>query len=132
MIVKKSCYRVKKVTFERITTEYYTVPKTDYLEQLLSKYKESNSICYSLNERQLLLYIVNKAIENNGDLYSGELCFELKQNIKLKKTRLIKSHFNSISNEYQKYGIKISQRQYFHRLVLGFLVANISEVSTKA
>ncbi len=115
------------MNFERITTEYYTVPKTEHLNKLLSEYKKINSTCCSLNERQLLLYITNKAIEDKADLYSGDLFFEQKQNIKLKKTKRIKNHFNSISEEYAQYGVRISQRQYFHRLILGFLVAETDE-----
>lgn len=115
------------MTFERITAEYYTVPKTNHLDQLLSKYKKMNNTCCSLNERQLLLYIVNLAIEEKTELFSGEVLFESKQNIKLKKTRLIRSHFDSVSEEYEKYGARISQRQYFHRLILGYLTIQIEQ-----
>lgn len=116
------------MTFERIKTEYYTVPKTNHLEQLLSKYKKINNTCCSLNERQLLLYIINRAIEEEVELFSGEVSFESKQNIKVKKTKLIKAHFDSISQEYVKYGARISQRQYFYRLTLGYLTVKLELV----
>lgn len=112
------------MSFERIKTEYYTVPKSQMLLDLLSSYKKINNTCYSLNERQLILYIVNKAIEDKVELYTGELCLETKQNIKLKKTKAISEHFNIVSAEYSRFGARISQRQYFHRLILGFLTVN--------
>ncbi|WCP83292.1 hypothetical protein PQE20_17895 [Vibrio harveyi] len=116
------------MTFERIKTEYYTVPKTNHLEQLLLQYKKINNTCCSLNERQLLLYIINRAIDENVELFSGEVSFESKQNIKVKKTRMIKAHFDSISQEYAKYGARISQRQYFYRLTLGYLTVKLELV----
>lgn len=107
--------------FERITTEYIAVAVSDELQELLINYRQSDPILETFEDRKLILYIVNKAIAENTKISTKEVCLSRLQNIKLKKTPAIKRHFDSINQQYKEYGVEVSSRQYFHRLILGYL-----------
>ncbi|EPO0042678.1 hypothetical protein ACUFBV_004073 [Vibrio harveyi] len=107
--------------FERITTEYIAVAVSDELQELLINYRQSDPILETFEDRKLILYIVNKAIAENTKISTKEVCLSRLQNIKLKKTPAIKRHFDSINLQYKEYGVEVSSRQYFHRLILGYL-----------
>lgn len=99
---------------EKIVTEYIAVAVSDELLDLLILYRQSDPILETFEDRKLILYIVNK-----------EICLSRSQNIKLRKTPLINQHFESINNQYKKFGVEVSSRQYFHRLILGYLEQHV-------
>ncbi|SHO23862.1 2-C-methyl-D-erythritol 2,4-cyclodiphosphate synthase [Moritella viscosa] len=73
------------------------------------------------DDRKLILYLVNLALDEDLGLYTADVNTERVKDIKLKKTRKIAKHFESINEKYKEYGISISSRQYFHRLLMNFL-----------
>jgi len=107
--------------FERIVSEYIAVAVSDELLQLLIKYRQSDPILETFDDRKLILYIVNKAIAENTKISTKKIRLTRLKNIKLKKTTLIKRHFDAINLQYKEFGVEVSSRQYFHRLILGYL-----------
>ena len=56
------------------------------------------------------------------ELYVGDLKLSRSKNIKLRKTKKIERHFTEVNARYQDFGVNISARQYFHRLILAYLL----------
>jgi len=112
---------MKSQEFVKISTEYYTVAMSDELADLLNTYRETDPILTTFDDRKLILYIVNIAISEKTNISTKEINLSRKQNIKLKKTRKINEHFEEINEKYKKYGVNISSRQYFYRLIIGFI-----------
>jgi hypothetical protein len=110
---------------EKIVTEYIAVAVSDELLDLLILYRQSDPILETFEDRKLILYIVNKAIAENTQISTKEICLSRSQNIKLRKTPLINQHFESINSQYKKFGVEVSSRQYFHRLILGYLEQHV-------
>lgn len=106
----------------RIVAEYYSIAISEQLESYLINYKRQDPILSTLDDRKLILLLVNKAIERKTDLYVGELQLSRSKNIKLRKTKTIERHFTEVNAKYQGFGVSISARQYFHRLILAYLL----------
>lgn len=110
------------MSFVRKETEYYNVAVSDDLSKYLEMYRSLDPIFSTMDDRKLILFVVHKAIEKNENIYTEELDLSRNRNVKLKKTSLIAKHFESINKKYRDYGVQISARQYFHRLVMNYLI----------
>ncbi|PJC85970.1 hypothetical protein CSW98_13125 [Vibrio sp. HA2012] len=105
----------------RIETEYFNVAISDELLNYLEQYRQQDPILSTMNDRKLILYVVHKAIDQNIEICTDKLNLQRNRDVKLKKTRLISRHFEGVNNKYQSFGVNISSRQYFHRLILNYL-----------
>ena len=106
----------------RIVAEYYSIAISEQLERYLIDYKQRDPILSTLDDRKLILLLVNKALEGKMDLYVGDIQLSNYKNIKLRKTKKIERHFTEVNEKYQGFGVNISARQYFHRLILAYLL----------
>jgi len=111
----------KAKSFDRIVTEYITVAVSDELLELLTQYRQFDPVLETFEDRKLILYIVNKAIAESTKISGKKVHLSRLKNIKLKKTPLIKRHFEAINQQYREFGVEVSSRQYFHRLILAYL-----------
>lgn len=111
----------------KIRTEYYTVAMSDKLNDLIVSYKKVDSILSTLDDRKTVLFLVNSALEDKIEISTDQINLSRTKDIKLKKTKLIEKHFNEINERYNKFGVSISSRQYFHRLILNYLNINIEK-----
>lgn len=105
----------------KISTEYYTVGVTDKLIDLMAEYRHLDPILTTFDDRKLLLYIVNQAIESKVGIATDDVKLSRIKDIKLKQTRKIVKYFETINEGYKEYGVSISARQYFHRLALSYI-----------
>lgn len=115
--------REAKVTksIVKMQTEYFSVAMSEELITLLSSYRKSDPVLTTYDDRKLILYTVNRAITEQTLIATKDLNLSRSENIKLRKTRQIRQYFDSINKQYKPFGVEISSRQYFHRLILGFL-----------
>lgn len=105
----------------KISTEYYTVGVSDHLFNLMGQYRGLDPVLSTFDDRKLTLYIVNKAIEEHTEIAIDDIKLSRIKDIKLKQTRQIVKHFESVNKNYKAYGVSISSRQYFHRLMLSYI-----------
>ncbi|HAS6388796.1 hypothetical protein DC365_18150 [Vibrio vulnificus] len=123
------------MSFVRKETEYYNVAISEQLQLLIKNYRKLDPVLSTMDDRKLILYAVHKAIEGGGNIFTEPLDLSKNRNIKLKKTRDISYHFEEITKKYREYGIEISSRQYFHRLVISHMIEAINnkeQVSVKS
>ena len=106
----------------RIVAEYYSIAISSTLERYLALYKQTDPVLSTLDDRKLILLLVNKAIDEQTELYVDDVKLSRSKNIKLRKTRKIEEHFTLVNDKYKAFGVSISARQYFHRLILGYLI----------
>lgn len=111
---------------DRIRTEYYTVAINDSLKILIDSYKATDEVLYALDDRKLILYLVNLALDEGLGLSTGDISQSGVKDVKLKKTKKISQHFNSVNDKYKDHGVRVSSRQYFHRLLVKFLSVKLS------
>ncbi|MFA0553994.1 hypothetical protein AB4538_24445 [Vibrio lentus] len=111
----------------KISTEYYTVGVSNCLFDLMNEYRSLDPILSTFDDRKLILYIVNKAIEDETKIATDDVKLSRTKDIKLKQTRKIINHFDSVNQTYKKYGVNISSRQYFHRLILSHIRSRLNE-----
>ncbi|EMW0562101.1 TPA: hypothetical protein NKU94_000661 [Vibrio parahaemolyticus] len=114
------------MSFVRKETEYYNVAISEQLQLLIKNYRKLDPVLSTMDDRKLILYAVHKAIEGGGNIFIEPLDLSKNRNIKLKKTRDISYHFEEITKKYKEYGIEISSRQYFHRLVINHMIEAIN------
>ncbi|GMM87602.1 hypothetical protein MTsN2n6_05760 [Vibrio fortis] len=112
----------------RIVAEYYSIAISSTLERHLALYKKTDPVLSTLDDRKLILLLVNKAIDEQTELYVDDVKLSRSKNIKLRKTRKIDEHFTLVNSKYKAFGVAISARQYFHRLVLGYLINQATKV----
>ncbi|MEL0624782.1 hypothetical protein V6238_17035 [Marinomonas arenicola] len=113
---------------DKIRTEYYTVAINNSLKELIDRYKATDEVLYALDDRKLILYLVNLALDEGLGVSTGEITLSGVKDIKLKKTKKISLHFNCVNEKYKNHGVKVSSRQYFHRLLVKFLSVKLSIV----
>ncbi|OBT09911.1 hypothetical protein A9267_20255 [Shewanella sp. UCD-FRSSP16_17] len=112
----------------KISTEYYTVGVSNCLFDLMNEYRSLDPVLSTFDDRKLALYIVNRAIEEQIEIATDEIKLSRTKDIKLKQTRKITNHFESVNQTYKNYGVNISSRQYFHRLILSHIRNRLSEI----
>ncbi|MCM2680201.1 hypothetical protein NAF29_11040 [Echinimonas agarilytica] len=95
---------------------------SDELKVLIEQFRCTDPILSTMDDRKLILYIVNKALDEETQIFTDSLKLSRTKNVKLKKTRKISGHFNSVNEKYKNFGVNISPRQYFHRLILAYIL----------
>lgn len=113
----------------KIRTEYYAVPINIELERLINRYKTTDEILYTLDDRKLILYLISLALDEDLGVCTGDIVLSNVKDVKLKKTKKISQHFESVNKRYKNYGVRISSRQYFYRLLVKFLTVKLSSIS---